>query len=225
MDSSAISTRDQQQAFLKLLKEMSSVFWGPDPEKCAALLEASVFDPFDQINALSGFQISNALSEIKSILQKISNADALYLHLEEAYVRLFISDRKGVTAPLYASCYANTSSGERALLMGEPAVDMKNRYESKGLSLSDEIHEPPDHISIELEYLYFLLDKGWSDADEELIIEASTFAAEIMLPWVSNFQAMIAAEKECRFYPLMASILTAILEIIAGFEHNSKNGG
>jgi TorA maturation chaperone TorD len=49
--------------------------------------------------------------------------------------------------------------------MGEPAIDMKNRYESKGLSLSDEIHEPPDHISIEQEYLYFLLDKGWSDDD------------------------------------------------------------
>jgi TorA-specific chaperone len=223
MDSSAISTGEQQQAFLKTLKDMISVFWGPDPEKCAALLEPSVFDPFDQINALSGFHMSRALSEIKSMLQKISNADALYLHLEEAYVRLFISDRKGVTAPLYASCYETTPSGEKALLMGEPAIDMKKRFESKGLSLSDEIHEPPDHLSIELEYLYFLLDKGWADGDKDLIEEASTFAADVMLPWVSRFQAGLAAEKKCRFYPLMASVLQAILEIIAGFKHNSKN--
>ncbi len=224
MDSSAISTKSQQQAFLKLLKEMISVFWGPDPEKCTALLKTSVFDPFDKINALSGFQISKALTEIKSILKKISNADALYLHLEEAYVRLFISDRKGVTAPLYASCYANITSGEKQLLMGAPAIDMKNRFETKSLFLSNEIHEPPDHLSIELEYLYFLLAKGWSDDDDDLINEAATFASDIMLPWVSEFQAKLAVEKKCRFYPLMASILRAILEIIAGFSHNFEDG-
>jgi TorA maturation chaperone TorD len=104
--------------------------------------------------------------------------------------------------------------------MGEPAIDMKNRYESKGLSLSDEIHEPPDHISIELEYLYFLLDKGWSDDDQELIREASAFAADVMLPWVSKFQIRLAAEKKCRFYPLIATMLTTILEIIAAFNPN-----
>jgi TorA maturation chaperone TorD len=57
-----------------------------------------------------------------------------------------------------------------------------------------------------------------------LIKEASIFASEIMLPWLSEFQARLAVEKECRFYPLMASILTAILEIIAGFNRNFENG-
>ena len=224
MDSSAISTKDQQQALLQLLKEMSLVFWGPDQEKCAALLKESVFNPFEKIRALPGFQITKTLTDIKSVLKKFTSADALYLHLEEAYVRLFISDRKGVTAPLYASCYANKKSDEKALLMGEPAIDMKSRFKSKGLFLSNEIHEPPDHISIELEYLYFLLAKGWPDGDEDLINEASTFAAEVMLPWISEFQARLAHEKECRFYPLMASILAAILEIIAGSSRNFENG-
>lgn len=224
MESAAILTEDQQQALLKLLKEMSSIFWGPDQKKCAALLKESFFDPFEKINALAGFQMSKALTAIGSILKKFAHADALNLHLEEAYVRLFISDRKGITTPLYESCYANIKSGEKALLMGQPAVDMEKRYRSKGLSVSKEIHEPPDHLSIELEYLYFILGKGWSDGDEDLIKEASIFASEIMLPWLSEFQARLAVEKECRFYPLMASILTAILEIIAGFNRNFENG-
>jgi TorA maturation chaperone TorD len=224
MDSSAISTKDQQQALLQLLKEMSIVFWGPDLEKCVALSKESVFNPFEKISGLPGFQISKTITEIKSVLKMFTSANALYLHLEEAYVRLFISDIKGVTAPLYASCYANKKSGEKALLMGEPAIDMKSRFKSKGLSLSNELHEPPDHISIELEYLYFLLSKGWSGNDEDLISEASTFAAEVMLPWISEFQARLAVEKECRFYPLMASILAAILEIIAGSNRNFENG-
>ena len=95
-------------------------------------------------------------------------------------MRLFVSDREGVTAPLYESCYAKTESGEKALLMGAPAIDMKNRFESKGLRLSKDIHEPPDHISIEIEYLYFLLAKGRSDGDENLINQASSFAADAL---------------------------------------------
>jgi TorA-specific chaperone len=223
MDSSAISTKDQQQALLEILQEMISVFWGPDLKKCTEMLQKPVLDVFDQLASHSNFENMGALAEIKSILKKFESAEAFFHHLEQAYVRLFISDRTGVTAPLYASCYANIETGEKALLMGKAAIDMKSRFESKGLSLSDEIHEPPDHISIELEYLYFLLDKGWSDGDEDLINEASTFAAEVMLPWLSEFQARLAVEKECRFYPLMASSLAAILEIIAGCNRNFEN--
>jgi TorA maturation chaperone TorD len=58
-----------------------------------------------------------------------------------------------------------------------------------------------------------------------LIKEASTYTAGVMLPWVSEFQTRLEDEKKCRFYPLMATMLTAVLEIIAGFKHNSKNAG
>ena len=224
MDASTISTKGQQQALLEILKEMISVFWGPDLKKCTEMLQKPILDAFDKLASQPDSRNLGALTEIKSVLTKFTSAEAFFHHLEEAYVRLFISDRKGVSAPLYASCYANIKSGEKALLMGKPAIDMKSRFESKGLSLSNEIHEPPDHISIELEYLYFLLSKGWSDGDEALINEASTFVSEVMLPWVSEFQAGLALEKECRFYPLMASILTAILEIIAGSNRNFENG-
>ena len=220
MYSSTLSTKDQQQAILEVLEEISSIFWGPDLKKCTEMLQKPIIGAFEQLASQPGFQNFEAATEIKSIFKKFASAESFFHHLEEAYVRLFISDRKGVTAPLYASCYETITSGEKALLMGEPAIDMKNRYESKGLSLSDEIHEPPDHISIELEYLYFLLEKGWADGDNDLIEEASTFAADVMLPWASKFQAGLAAEEKCRFYPLMASVLKAILQIIAGFNRN-----
>jgi TorA maturation chaperone TorD len=54
-------------------------------------------------------------------------------------------------------------------------------------------------------------------------LQLSIFAAEVMLPWVSKFQAGLAIEKECRFYPAMASILRAILEIIAKIRRNLDN--
>ncbi|NIQ90076.1 MAG: molecular chaperone TorD family protein, partial [Desulfobacterales bacterium] len=74
----------------------------------------------------------------------------MYQHLEEGYVRLFISAKGGITAPLYESCY----EFEGAPLMGRAAAEMKERFETKDLSVADTIQEPPDHLSIELEYLY-----------------------------------------------------------------------
>ncbi|MGD1972352.1 MAG: molecular chaperone TorD family protein [Desulfobacterales bacterium] len=220
MTSSMTLTKDQQQALLEILKQATSVFWGPDLEKCTEMLQESFLGSFDKLAVQPG---NRNVHEIKSVLKKFENAEDFLQHLEEGYVRLFISDRGGVTAPLYESCYANIDGGAKALLMGPPAIDMQNRFESKGLSLSKDIHEPPDHISIELEYLYFLLAKGWSAGDKDMIDEASTFAADVMLPWVSAFQARLVAEKKCRFYPLMASLLTAILEIIAAFNRHIKS--
>jgi TorA-specific chaperone len=214
---------DQQQALLEILKEIMNVFWGPDLEKCSQMLQESFLGSFDRLAYQSGSWNFEALTEIRSVLAKFKSAEALCNHLEEVYVRLFISDRGGVTAPPYESCYAKTEGGAKALLMGAPAIDMKKRFESKGLRLSNDIHDPPDHISIEMEYLYFLLSKGWSDEDKDLIDEASTFAADVMLPWVSEFQARLAAEKECRFYPLVASLLKAILQMIAKSNHHLEN--
>ena len=221
MKASIQSTEDQQQALLKILKKMTSVFWGPDLEKCTEMLQESFLGSFDTLAAQPG---NWNVHEISSVLKKFKNTGSLFQHLEEGYVRLFISDRGGVTAPLYESCYANIEGDAKALLMGPPAIDMQNRFESKGLSLLKNIKEPPDHISIELEYLYFLLAKGWSVGDKDLIDEASTFAADVMLPWVTEFQAKLAAEKKCRFYPLMASLLTAVLDIIAAFNCHSETG-
>jgi len=66
-----------------------------------------------------------------------------------------------------------------------------------------------------LEYLYFLLDKGWSERDGALVTEGSAFAAETMLPWVSKLSERLASEGDCRYYLLMAAVLLQVLTVIA----------
>ena len=86
---------------------------------------------------------------------------ALFDFLEESYVRLFVNAQNGITAPLYHSCYQDTGQPDsQSGLMGESAGFMRQFFKSKGLSLANSINEPPDHLSIELEYLYFLLQQG-----------------------------------------------------------------
>ena len=152
------------------------------------------------------------LSSLRDTINGFADADAFFNYLEEAYVRLFVNSRDGIIAPLYASCYVeDKASGENAPLMGPPAVLMQKRFESRGLSLSETMHEPPDHLSIELEYLYFLLKKGWSDNDRTLLSEAVYFAGEAMLPWVSLLRERIADDNRCRFYPLITSVAVSII--------------
>jgi TorA-specific chaperone len=171
-----------------------------------------------------GYKPPGILDDLKAISAVFKSEAEMFQCLEQAYVRLFINSRNGVTAPLYASCYAAGSApGEDAALMGPPAVMMKERFESKGLSLGDHIHEPPDHLAIELEYLYFLLEKGWREDDPALLDEAASFAGETMLPWVIKFQDRIApVEIECRFYQLITAVLCDILKFIGA--SNRKPG-
>jgi TorA-specific chaperone len=98
--------------------------------------------------------------------------------------------------------------------MGEPAAMMTKRLQSKKLSLADTLHEPPDHLSIELEYLYFLLQKGWAEDDRMLIAEAAEFAGESMLPWVGTFRDKLTAAAPSPFYPMMAALLLCLLRCV-----------
>ena len=215
-------TIDEQQraGLLAAIEILSRIFWGPDSEDSPEILQGYYLKSFELLERHIDYQPPTILAELKAISARFSDKNAIYQYLEQAYVRLFINSREGIAAPLYASAYADgRDSSKNAPLMGPPAVMMNKLFESKGLTLAGTMHEPPDHLSIELEYLYFLLERGWSAADRSLLAEAVSFAGEIMLPWVTLLQDRIATEKECRFYPLITSLLVSILCYLAQTEH------
>jgi TorA-specific chaperone len=200
----------EQVILLDGLKIMGQIFWGPSVEGRTEMVKKNYLNRLDSLTSVLKARSGNRLREIGSIIRSFPDGDSLYEHLEEGYVRLFISAKGGIAAPLYESCY----EFEGAQLMGRAATEMKERFEAKGLSIVDTIQEPPDHLSIELEYLYFLLDKGWRDQDGALVTEGSAFALETMLPWVSKLSERLASEKDCQYYPIMVSILEDILRAI-----------
>ena len=189
---------------------MCGIFWGPNLKDCKKMRQGHYFQPFDELDPVLGTEASDAISNTTIFLKTHAKASVLYDHLEEEYVRLFVSSKDGIPTPLYHSCYESND----ALLMGEPAVMMKKRFESKKLSLADTIHEPPDHLSIELEYLYFLLQKGWSENDRMLIAEAAEFAGKSMLPWVGTFRDRLNVAALSPFYPMMATLLICLLRFV-----------
>ena len=210
-----ILIEDEKQALLEVIQKMTHFYWGPTLEQCEDMLQVSFWFPMEKVLPLMDAPSTEVYKKIETTLDNFPHARALFDCLEEEYVRLFISDRQGIRAPLYASCYAGEESGQIAPLMGEQALAMRERFASKGLTLADDIGEPPDHLAIELEYLYFLLKKGWAEKDDRLLEEAFSFGSEIMLPWVIKLQKRLSGdETENRFYPLITTFLCAILNLI-----------
>jgi TorA maturation chaperone TorD len=208
-------TQGEKQSILEAVRIMSEFFWGPAPEMCQNLLQAHIWKPIEEILPRLDLPGTHPLDTVQTFLDSFSNAQALYDVLEEEYVRLFISNHQGVLYPLYASCYSETNPFETSPLMGEAALEMRERLKSAGLALADSIGEPPDHLAIELEYLYFLLSKGWGNPDPRLIEEAGSFVMTHMIPWVSKLhQGLTEGSFEGRFYPILTTLLVDLLRSI-----------
>ncbi len=204
---SAASNRRRQNT-LAAISTLCRVFWGPDVPFCRELLEGAALAPFETLFGKSGHPAAADLGRLQTAVGAFNDPDSLCEHLEQAYVRLFVSHHGGISAPLYQSCY----EGQNATLMGPAALDMRARLERRGLNVSADLREPPDHLAIELEYLYFLLEKGWREGDHGLLREAAEFSSAVMLPWLTRFNRRLAGETECCFYPLAATLLVHVLE-------------
>ncbi len=205
MDTLSAASERERELLLESLVLLARIFWGPEPLLCADLC-GPARETLAELGPLLSPPGPAAARELGRSLADCGGPEELCSELEPAYVRLFVSDRDGVAAPLYHSCY----QGE-GLLMGPPAQDMARRLEAAGLSLEGEAAEPPDHLAVELEYLVLLLEEGWSHGDATLLAEAGEFAGAFMLPWVEAFLARLAGERDARLYPLAAELLTAIL--------------
>lgn len=207
-------SQKQQAAALEALHILCDIFWGPDIDKCKRFFYQNGFRPFDILADRWKHASPGILDNLKGFIRNFPDEAALFSFLEEAYIRIFINARTSVV-PLYQSCYDDSSTQltePQAVLMGPSAVLMKERFADKGLSLADDLNDPPDHLAIELEYLYFLLQRGWSQQDDVLLSEAVTFASDCMLPWVTAFRNRLLSELNCPFYPLAAALLVAYLK-------------
>jgi TorA-specific chaperone len=197
----------QRQPLLAALKTMSQIFWGPDDWFGKSVQSEEFFLPFEALSTWMTFQPPDVLDQVKALIHHHADAPSFCNDLEAIYVRLFISSRGGIAAPLYQSCYEY----ENAPLMGASAVDMQQRFASKGLSLTEDMNEPPDHLSIELEYLYFLLEAGWDQDNQAFLDEAVSFSADTLMPWLTQFSERLSADTSSQFYSLMTLLLISIL--------------
>lgn len=128
------------------------------------------------------------------------------------HARLFVGPFD-LKAPPYGSVYLD---GERTV-MGPSTMETIRHYEEEGLVRDEEFSDLPDHISVELEFIYYLiyrrveaLEKGETEKAQMYLQKEEDFRHDFLGRWVPSFCRNIIDESDNSFYKALAECLNAI---------------
>lgn len=153
--------------------------------------------------------LTKKLTDLEQLMNSIGAEVAKYVpgtnddeSLKIDYSKLFVGPYK-LFAPPYGSIYLE---GARRV-MGNSTIDVRNRYREAGLDISENLKEAPDHIAVELEFMYFLIGKE-IEAMENSNLESAMdylkkqkeFLDDHLGVWVSEFTDNIEKNAETEFY-------------------------
>jgi TorA maturation chaperone TorD len=124
------------------------------------------------------------------------------------YTRQFLGPVDARAKP-YGSVWLDTD----APLMGDSTMAVLQHYEDAGFEVDEGFRDLPDHVAVELEFLYVLL---FREAEARIRGDAETlagvgrmrqrFLAEHLGQWVGPFAAAVRAGAECAFYRELADL-------------------
>ena len=124
--------------------------------------------------------------------------------LRVEYSKLFVGPYQ-LLAPPYGSVYLEP----RKTVMGESTMDVLNRLKTEGLAV--QLREAPDHIAIELEFMFFLISKELEelrasnfDSAEAYQKKQQVFLDRHLGKWISQFADKVEEHAQTEFYKNLA---------------------
>ncbi len=134
------------------------------------------------------------------------------------YARLFV----GPAQPLARPDGSGWLSGEAAALQ-DSAMAVLDLYNQAGFELDEEIRDVPDHVALELEFLYLLIFKQ-NEARraglEEVLASwkelQGLFMADHLGAWIGPFAAAVKAQAQTAFYRDLADLAERFVRMEAG---------
>ncbi len=207
MSEFAISDTSERIFLLNTIEFAAAIFRGPDRDGWEGIISVGL----PQLIASSNRQSPVVTGILKKMQAALSNdiPNQLALLLTE-YERLFTDIGTPAVVPLYEAGHLE----ERSRIRNESALSMCSRLINAGLDIPLNSSEPPDHLSIELEYLYHRLATSWSEANPEIESRAREFARCTMLPWLRRLRRNLALVSPHPVYLGIADLTVAILETI-----------
>lgn len=129
------------------------------------------------------------------------------------YMRLFVGPGH-LPCPPYESVYrTDVPADRRGLLMDDATIEALKKYRKAGLDIAPDHTDLPDHISTELEFMYFLCTReyeGWEENDYEegkkWLAMQRLFLSEHLSNWVPVFSKSVEKASENPFYLGIASL-------------------
>jgi len=134
------------------------------------------------------------------------------------YTRLFLGPNHIVAKP-YGSVWLEGGN----TVMGESTMAVLKLYEEGGFDMSEEFREVPDHIAVELEFLYLLIFReneahrnGESEALQAKAALRKCFLDEHLGRWVGPFTAAVKSGAQSSYYRRLAELTGRFVDMEAG---------
>ena len=180
---------------------------------CYLLPDAGLSEKLENLE----FNMANVCEPAAKWIQKMRKEFETGADLEALKVdfsKLFVGPYKLFAAP-YGSVYLD---GDRKV-MGDSTLDVKNRYRKAGLDTAKNFKDAPDHITAELEFMYYLIFKAveaFASSDAETAIgffqKQKSFLEDHLMAWVPEFVNSIIEYAENPFYLNLAKATATFLK-------------
>lgn len=126
--------------------------------------------------------------------------------LSLAFSRLFLGPFE-IMAPPYASFYLEPDQR----VMGEVSSWVAGQYAGAGLEPGEGPREVPDHVSLECEYMYFLMYQQLTTGEKKWRTHAREFLRQHMNQWVPVFTDTVRKAVQHPFYDSAADVLNKLV--------------
>ncbi len=184
---------------------LSACFYPPQQD---TFLQEEFFKTLEELLRPISHDAAAHVSEMGKAFLKYSGEDLLV-----AYAKLFVGPNE-LLAPPYGSVYLD---GEKKV-MGDSTLEAIKMYEEQGLSIDSGFGNLPDHVTVELEFMYYLIFKeaealersDW-DTALDLIKTQELFFDKFLGRWVKPFCDKIKEGTENEFYTSLADCVSVFI--------------
>jgi putative dimethyl sulfoxide reductase chaperone len=200
------------------MSETEQIFREKRRSECYALLAACFHSP-DRMQLLQDRTCLRLADTLAHLCHDAAAASAALMHQQLAafdemqlkvdHAALFAGPFE-LKAPPYGSVYLE--QGRR--LMGETTMEAATFYREAGLQLT--IHEPADHIAVELEFMHYLsfvsveaIKHGDLERAAEFEEKQQRFLGEQLGSWIPDFCTAIRNRAETFYFKALADCLQA----------------
>ncbi len=205
-----VSVAQARGAMYRLL---SRCFYAPTPE----LVEDLDHGPSAPLlqNLLAGLEVGTREEMLAPEANGVADGVSLQGVLSDEYMRLFEGPGHMEVAPYESVHRKDVSDLERGLVMGRATLDARHRYAESGLGMAKDYTDLPDHVAVELEFMYYLCareaEAGGSQADGPYAKAQKEFLREHFLKWLPQFCDKVERASRVRFYRDLAQVTSAYI--------------
>ena len=197
-----------------LYKEISELYQYPEPDRLRTR-QSENRQISDLLNAYASDTGLETTSEIIDLCRAICTEELESMQVE--YVRLFDYHPP---CPPYQSALVNTVQDNPAQLY----LQIEACYRDFGLNVNPEFKDPPDHISMELEFMHFLshlegqaMEEGGPGDAGKYRAAQKAFMEDHIMVWVPQFASSVQTHAKLPFFRSLARITDSFIANEAGY--------